>query len=298
MSQTANELIPPEALPRWVPGRILLSSDRLDWNGVSMRSYRYTGLDVRVPPLRDYMIVVYRQGGTPMERQFDGRWSRERCTPGDVSLLTRSERSHWHWTQDIDVIHVYLTRDLLAKVSSEAMDRDIVDVRLEDVLRTRDPVICAAAAAIAAEAEQQGMGGGLYVEAVATQMSVHLLRKYSSISYRQGSHVGGLSNRQVRRVADYIETHLDAALNLDQLALVAGVSTWHFLRQFRTRFHCAPHAYVIERRIERAKRLLLRGALPIKEIAASCGFSDQAHMTRLFRRYLGVTPAAVRSSVA
>lgn len=298
MSEPANQLIPPEALPQWVPGKTLLSSDRLGWHGVSMRSYRYTGLDVRVPPLRDYMIVTYRQGGTPMERQFDGRWSREQCAPGDVSLLTRSERSHWHWTQDIDVVHVYLTRDLLAKVSGEAMDRDIVDVRLEDVLRTRDPVIANASAAIAAEAEQQGMGGGLYVEAIATQMSVHLLRKYSSISYRQSAHVGGLSDQQVRRVADYIEEHLDTPLSLDQLALVAGVSTWHFLRQFRMRFNRAPHAYVIERRIDRAKRLLLRGALPIKEISAACGFSDQAHMTRLFRRHLGVTPAAVRSSVA
>lgn len=293
-----TELIGPEELPRWVPGEILLASDGMGWRGVSMRSYRYTGLDVQVPPMRDYMIVAYRQGLTPMERQFEGRWSREQCVPGDVSLLTRSEKSHWHWTQDIDVVHVYLTREMLAKVSSEAMDRDIVDVRLQDVLKARDPIIAGAAEAIASEAEQQGMGGQLYVEAVATQMAVHLLRKYSSVSCRQSRHAGGLSARQARQVVDYIESRIDSHLSLDELAAVAGVSSWHFLRQFRTRFNCAPHAYVIERRIERAKRLLLRGALPIKEIAVNCGFSDQAHMTRLFRKYLGVTPAAVRSSTA
>jgi AraC family transcriptional regulator len=291
-----TDLIAPEELPRWVPGRTLLSSEGLGWKGVSMRSYRYTGLDVHVPAMRDYMIVTYREGLTPMERQFDGRWSREQCVPGDVSLLTRSEKSHWHWTQDIDVVHVYLAPETLAKVSSEAMDRDIVDVRLQDVLKTHDPIIAGTSAAIASEAECQGMGGQLYVEALATQMSVHLLRKYSSISCRQPTHLGCLSAQQAKRIAEYIEAHLDSHLSLDELAGVAGLSTWHFLRQFRARFNCAPHAYVIERRIEQAKRLLRRGALPIKEVAAACGFSDQAHMTRLFRRQLGITPAAVRSS--
>jgi AraC family transcriptional regulator len=297
MNEPANLLIPPEDLPRWVPGKTLLSSDGLGWRGVSLRSYRYTGLDVHVPPMRDYMIVSYRHGGTPMERQFGGRWSREQCTPGDVSLLTRSEQSHWHWTRDIDVVHVYLAPELLSRVSSDAMDREVADVRLEDVLRTRDPVIANAAAAIAAETEQQGMGGRLYVEALATQMAVHLLRRYSAISYPQCPCAGVLSQPQAQRVVEYIDSHLDAPLGLDQLAYVAGVSTWHFLRQFRARFHCPPHAYVIERRIDRAKRLLQRGTMPIKQIAAACGFSDQAHMTRLFRRHLGVTPAAVRSSV-
>lgn len=291
-----TELIGFDELPRWVPGKTLLTSDGLGWRGVSLRSYRYTGLDVQVPPMRDYMIVAYRQGLTPMERQFDGRWSREHCEPGDVSLLTRSEKSHWHWTQDIDVVHVYLTREMLAKVANEALNRDIVDVRLQDVLKTRDPIIAGAADAIAAEVEQQGMGGQLYVEAVATQMSVHLLRKYSSVSCRHAACHGALSAAQARQVRDYIESHLDAHLSLDELAQIASLSTWHFLRLFRARFGSAPHAFVIERRIERAQCLLLRGVLPVKEIAAVCGFSDQAHMTRLFRRHLGVTPAAVRSS--
>ena len=57
------------------------------------------------------MLVAYQVGVTPMQRRFDGRWSRTTCGPGAVSLLTRSQRSHWHWTEDVDVTHVYLSQE-------------------------------------------------------------------------------------------------------------------------------------------------------------------------------------------
>ncbi len=293
---SSKSQIDPEELPRWVPGQTLLSSDGLGWQGVTLRGYRYTGLDVEVPALRDYMIVAYCQGITPMSRQFDGHWSREHCVPGDVSLLTRSEKSHWHWTDDIDVIHIYLSPQLLTKVSSQALEREVADVRLKDVLKVHDPVIAGAARAIAAESTHQDHGGQLYVEAVATQMAIHLLRQYSALSFRAPHKAPGLSTRQAKQIVEYIDSRLDAALTLEELSAVVHLSPWHFLRQFRTRFDCAPHAYVIRRRIEQARHHLLQGRRPLKEIAALCGFADQAHMTRLFRRQYGVTPAALRAA--
>jgi AraC family transcriptional regulator len=70
-----------------------------------------------------------------MDREIDGHWSRELVVPGDVSVLTRAEASHWHWPHDIEVIHMYLSRGVLARVSAEVYDRDISDVRLMDVLK-------------------------------------------------------------------------------------------------------------------------------------------------------------------
>ena len=60
---------------------------------------------------------------------------------------------------------------------------------------------------------------------------------------------------------------------------------------------CPPHGYVIQRRLEHAKRQLARKDLPLECVAANCGFSDQSHMNRLFRRVLGFTPAAYREAV-
>ena len=289
-----SALITASELPKWVPGKVLCASDDLGWNGVGLRSYRYAPSDVEVPAMSDFIIVSYRRGTTAMERRVDGTWTRTQCVPGDISLLTRSQRSHWHWTDEIDVSHVYLSEKLVSGVANEIMDRSVADVRLHDVLKTRDPVVTAAVQSIAAEAMQKSIGGSLYVEALATQLAVHMLRSYATVTLREASGKGRLTPSQTRRITEYVESRLHEPLSLAALAGVAGLGVWSFSRRFRENFGCAPHAYVVNQRIHRAQRLLTQGVLPVKEIASLCGFADQAHLTRVFRARLHTTPAAVR----
>ena len=108
-------LITPRELTKWVPGKVLSASDALGWKDVGQRTYRYVGQDVAVRGIDHFTIVRYCVGATRMERRFDGRWTRTHCAPGDLSLLTRSQGSHWHWTEDIDVSHVYLSEQALAQ---------------------------------------------------------------------------------------------------------------------------------------------------------------------------------------
>ena len=95
---------------------------------------------------------------------------------------------------------------------------------------------------------------------------------------------------------EYVDARLHEPLNLATLAAVAGLGVWNFSRRFRESFGRAPHAFVIDRRVERARRLLELGAIAVKEIAAECGFADQAHMTRVFQHRLKTTPAALKRS--
>jgi AraC family transcriptional regulator len=287
-------IIKPSEVPDYVPGAVTVASDDLGWNGVWLRGYRYGGLDVIVPPVRDFTIVSYLRGATFMQRQCEGAWTKTHCEPGDVSLLTRSQQSHWHWTDAIDVSHVYLTEHLMSGICAEVTGRSIADVRLRDVLKSRDPIVTAAAAAITREAQQQALGNALYVEAVATQLAVHLLRNYASVTFREANGRGRLSPAQVRRLTEYIDNRLHEPLNLETLATVTGMGLWTFTRHFRESFGQTPHAYVTERRIDRARRLLAQSSLPIKEVASVCGFADQAHMTRVFQAHLHTTPAALR----
>ena len=287
-------LVPPEDLLKWVPGELLCASDGLGWKNVFLRSYHYRGQDVIVPALRDFTIVGYRLGATPMQRRFDGQWSRATCAPGAVSLLTRAETSHWFWSETIDVTHVYFSPDLVLDVAGEITERPIAEVTLADVLHLEDPAIIFAMEAITAEARVQGLGGPLYVETLARGMIIHLLRKYASIQPRCDLPGGRLTLLQKRSIDEFVDARLDQAIDLKMLADVVNLPPCGFARQFKRATGKAPYAYVIERRLERAQRLLALTSLPIKEISASCGFADQAHLTRLFVRSRGRTPAAFR----
>lgn len=289
-------LITPEQLPIWVPGKVLSASDDLGWKDVKQRTYCYRGLDVPIPPMDHYMLVRYRSGQTPMDRCFDERWTRTSCAPGDISLLTVSQPSHWHWTQDIVVSHVYVSHALMARVADDMLERPVAEVRLHDLLRAQDPTLMAITDAVTQEAQGAGLGGALYVEALGVQLAVHLLRHYASVSYREPQAKGRLSPLQLRRLQEFIEARLHENLSLDELAAVVGLGVWTFSRRFRASLGCAPHAYVVAQRVQRARRLLIDGALAVKEVASLCGFSDQAHMTRVLRARLGTTPAQLRQA--
>lgn len=96
---------------------------------------------------------------------------------------------------------------------------------------------------------------------------------------------------RIRRVADYLRAHQSENLSLDDLAKVAGMNRFVLLRQFREALGVTPHQYQRILRVILAKQLLRQG-MPLAEIATTCGFADQSHMTREFKRRTGITPSA------
>jgi AraC-like DNA-binding protein len=107
---------------------------------------------------------------------------------------------------------------------------------------------------------------------------------------------GGLRPRVLRRVQDYIDSHLSEDLELEQLALTAGLSLHHFARAFRTSVGVPPHQFVLQRRLRLARDLLTSTNRPIADIAIAAGFSDQSHLARHFRQSFAVSPIAFRRS--
>lgn len=111
-------------------------------------------------------------------------------------------------------------------------------------------------------------------------------------------HRGGLAPWQVSKVLTHIEANLGAPTTTTELANLVRLSRFHFSRAFRKTFNDSPHAYLMRRRVERAQGLLLTTTTPIAQIAVSCGLADQAHFTRLFRRFAGESPSAWRRARA
>jgi len=108
----------------------------------------------------------------------------------------------------------------------------------------------------------------------------------------------GLAPWQVRRVLAHIDAHLSTSIRNEDLAAVARLSTSHFNVAFRNSVGESPHEHIIRRRVERAQGLMLSTDKPLSDIAAECGLADQPHLTRLFRRIVGESPAAWRRARA
>ena len=291
-----TSLIQPAELPAWVPGRLTVRSPDEGWDGVSVRGYRYAGSDVEVPPMRDYIVVAYRRGATSMRRRIDGSWIREELGPGDVSLLTRAAESHWVWPGEIEVVHVYLTHDELTATCRQMYEREVAEVELLDEVKANDPLIHRTAMLIAAEARHDDAGSRLLVDSLSCQLAVYILRRHAHIVFREPADTAGLTFGQERIVRDYVREHLRRNIALNDLAAAVGLSRFHFARRFKQSTGQTPHAFVMAERLARSQTLLRRTSVPLPDVAAQCGFSDQSHMNRVFAKHLGITPGQYRVS--
>lgn len=109
---------------------------------------------------------------------------------------------------------------------------------------------------------------------------------------------GGLTTQAARRVHDYVATQLEQPIDLRSMAAAAGLSTYHFARAFKQTEGVSPLEFVMLRRIERSKQLLLSSDASLAEVAVACGFADQSHFSRRFRQMTGATPGAYRAGHA
>lgn len=105
---------------------------------------------------------------------------------------------------------------------------------------------------------------------------------------------GGLAPWQMRKIERYIRSHLADPLRLNELADHVCLSVSHFCRAFKDSFGATPHAYVVQLRLELAQELMLTTEEALCQVALACGFADQAHLSKLFRRKLGDSPSAWR----
>jgi AraC-like DNA-binding protein len=102
--------------------------------------------------------------------------------------------------------------------------------------------------------------------------------------------VAGLTDWQVNKIIRYIDEHIDTGLRVRDLGLQVKLSVSRFSKGFKISFGQPPYDYVLTRRIEAAKRLISNTDEPLSQVAHACGLSDQAHLSKVFKRIVGTTP--------
>jgi len=158
----------------------------------------------------------------------------------------------------------------------------------EPRLNFHDPRLAYLAAAIAAECENPDSLHDLYGDGLINA----LLALLFDVRNEQGQRRAALSRQQLRTVVDFIDSHCLEPIRLTDLAGQVGLSESYFSHAFKAATGMPPHRWHMQARIRRVQEMLAARQASLTEVAAAAGFSDQAHLSRMFKSVVGVTPSA------
>jgi AraC family transcriptional regulator len=208
-------------------------------------------------------------------------------TPAKTPLFVR-------WEEDEDCLKIQLPTTFLKQVAEETLGKDRDRLTLVPTFQSRQQQLEAISALLIAEVQQRQSSGGLYLDSLANVLAVQLLRNYGTASAQLATYEGGLPTYQLNQVLDYIDAGLAGDIKLANLAGLLNMSPFHFGRMFKQSMGISPHQYVIQQRLERAKHLLKQSDQAIIDIALECGFNSHSHLSKQFRKVMGVSPKTFR----
>jgi AraC family transcriptional regulator len=266
------------------------------WDGIRLEHFQLRRGELPAHTHREHVILLSLTDGCKGELvTASGIGIRGTQTRGNICVLPSGLKHQVALESNSEQLALYVDPLLVTKAAAGAQLAGSFEIA-ERYTRS-DKVISSIGMALLGELESEGLSGRLYAESLANVLAVHLLRYYSISAARAVTFTGGLSAAKLRQVTDFIAGNYSRELKLAELAQVAGMSSFHFVREFKRTTGTTPHQYLIKFRVERAKAFLADDELPLTEVSLRSGFSHQSHFTRLFRRITGTTPQSYRLAI-
>jgi AraC family transcriptional regulator len=275
----------------------LLASQEQSWNGVSVcemeMSWPSASACHEITERHACLWAVVEQIGGQYEHRTDPREplhvARPRC---HAMSLVPPGMELWAYARRIRYVRAVRVTFDLDHAGLALGDRRLWPAFAEPRLMFTSDSVWQIAALLAAECSKPRGVDGLYGEGLATALCAELLRLGDS--EKRPIARGGLAPWQMQRITEYMQAHLGDAIQLGDVAHIAGVSRSFFSEAFRITTGVPPYRWYLTMRIRHAQDLLLDTALPLVEIALRTGFADQSHFTKSFQRQVGTSPGAWR----
>ncbi|WP_404788466.1 helix-turn-helix domain-containing protein [Altericista sp. CCNU0014] len=279
-----------EDAARVLPQAPLLDSYRTGWKGLTFTHYCHPPHEtVEHCLLQHSLAIADPKSCFQAERRLDGKFKRYAHGNGRVDVIP-AFLNHWtNWDREVEFSVIAICPTLLNQTTQELMQGEI---ELIPQFAIDDPVIQQLALALKMEIQTGCMSGRLYGESLGTALAARLVQNYAVSKPSLEFKANGLPRSQLGRVIDYMKANLAQDLSILDLATLTNMSESHFSRSFKQSVGIAPYQYLMQQRVERAKQLLEQRSIAISTIALDCGFSNQTHLTKVFRQITGMTPKA------
>lgn len=264
------------------------------WDGISLAHYRFRAGEVPEHSHRQHLVLLTLTKDCKGEIRTSSGFNARPQASGDVCVIPSGQPFTATLEGEAEYLAVYLDPSLVLRAAAEDAPAAGGGVEVIEKSSLHDPLVVNIGQALLAELESDALGGRLYAESLANVLAVHLLRHYTAAGGDMRRFIGGLSGQRLRRVLAFVADNYERDLSLNDLAGEAGMSTFHFAREFKRATGTTPHQHLIKFRVEHAKALLAEGKMPLAEVGLRSGFSHQSHFTRLFRKLTGTTPQSYR----
>ncbi|RQS71618.1 AraC family transcriptional regulator [Burkholderia sp. Bp8963] len=271
----------------------LRSSAGLGWQGFSAALLGIQAGTYRIPAADEHRVGVHVGAPTRADCACDGHRYTRIQAHGDADVIPAGLPGRWTDASDCRILRITFS-DAFARATFDQLELKPSQAQIRRRMQVRDPRLQHIAWALAAELEADDASDPLYAESLCTALIVRLVD--AAPSFRGRRHA--LAPNTAARVIDYIEGHLDQRLTLAELAALTAISVPHFKVLFRETLGMPVHQYIVQRRVERAKALLLEGRLSISQVALEAGFAHPSHMANWMNRLLGATPSEIARAAA
>jgi AraC family transcriptional regulator len=288
---------------KYTSSRLLGSSSGRGWRGVFAELRSHAPCDTAVVMPRQTEITLAVSGSTAGYVTRKGAGMRQQAMPVDGTL----------WLSPVGVddnainiaaplpqtLHLFLSNEPFARLAEEYNLPRSPERAVHYAAAVQDDVIRQIGMSILGELRAPSAAGDMLVETGALMLAARLAQSHSEgYRVRADERRSRLDPVRLRRTLDYIDAHLDDDISVDVLARQCYLSAYHFTRMFSAATGMPPYRYVARLRLEKAKRLLMQGQLPLCEIAQIARFASQASFTRAFSREMGISPARFRAAAA
>lgn len=264
-------------------------TDALSWSHYQNEHDRLYYVNNKQHTLSLYMSGGYDTHRTDVHSAFGA--------PGKFCLMPKDSESHWQLGQTQQFMHLYFSDDYLKQLALKVFDIDPRMLQLPELTFTNDAATEALFRHCMATSDWQNSDVHLAMEQVTNSILLLMLQNMG-ITKPITPIKGGLSPKVATLVCDYMQANFHRQVYLTELAELALLSEYHFCRMFKQSMAQTPQAYLLAIRIEQVKYRMRTGLESVADISLQCGFANQSHMGRYFKKLVGVSPRQYRSLAA
>ncbi|MBD2842142.1 helix-turn-helix domain-containing protein [Erythrobacter sp. KMU-140] len=210
----------------------------------------------------------------------------------EVIVTPSGIKSGWRWHEHSRCIVITLDPAMLEAFTQNELGKVLTHQQLVDTPQFEDADLTAAATMLYEALRQSSSGSQIMFESLARIFLVKLVERYGDEQSEELAFSRAFTPAHYKRVLDFVSQRFGDAISIEDIAREAGLSASHFTRLFKRTVGDTPHQFLMRYRVEQAAKMLADKSKAAIEVAHACGFSDQPHMSRVFKQYRGETPSA------